>query len=131
MPAEKIPSWIERLVIPSLNEIKGELKAINTRIDSVEAQISSLRNETKAEITSLRHETKAEIEGLRKEMLSRFETTDNKIDSLRNETKMEIASLRTEMTVRLDSLEKRIPVIEKIAVLELKIAEMEKRLAAA
>lgn len=42
-----------------------------------------------------------------------------------------IDSLRTEMTVRLDSIEKRIPVIEKIAALELKIADLEKRLAVA
>ena len=134
MPAEKIPSWIERILLPSLNEIKGEFKAVNARIDSTNEKIDSLRNETKTE-----------IEGLRKEMLSKFETTDNKITSLderivslRNETKTEIASvrteiisLRTEMTIKFDSLEKRIPVIEKIAVLELRIAEIEKRLAAA
>ncbi|GFO96189.1 uncharacterized protein ig2599ANME_0376 [groundwater metagenome] len=64
-------------------------------------------------------------------MLSKFETTYNKIDSLRNETKMEIARVRTEMTVRLDSLEKRIPVIEEITALKLKIAEIEKKLAMA
>jgi hypothetical protein len=34
------------LLIPSLNEIKGELKAVNTRIDS-------LRNETKTEFGAL------------------------------------------------------------------------------
>ncbi len=42
-----------------------------------------------------------------------------------------IDSLRTEMTVRLDSLEKRIPVIEEITALKLKIADIEKRLAVA
>lgn len=123
MTAEKIPSWFERLLLPTLNEMKGELKAINTRIDSLDGKIDSLRNETKSEI-------------------SRFE---EKIDSLRNETKTEIisviseitsvrteiTSLKTEMTIRLDSLEKRIPVIEEITVLKLKIAEIEKRLAAA
>ena len=35
------------------------------------------------------------------------------------------------MTLRLDSLEKRIPVIEEITALKLKIADMEKRLAMA
>ena len=50
----------------------------------------------------------------------RFEKVDERIDSL-----------KTEMTVRLDSLEKRIPVIEEITTLKLKIAEIEKRLAVA
>ena len=35
------------------------------------------------------------------------------------------------MNVRIDSLEKRIPVIEKIKALEIKIADLEKRLVAA
>jgi chromosome segregation ATPase len=109
MPAEKIPGWIERLLMPKLSEISGDIKAINARIDSTNEKIDSLRNETKTEITSLRTE----------------------ITSLRNETKMEISSLRTEMTVRLDSIEKRIPVIEEIAALRIKIAEIEKRVATA
>ncbi len=121
MTTEKIPSWIERLLLPKLSTIEGELKAINTRIDSTNERIDSLRNETKAD-----------TEGLRKEMLSKFEgmdikigSLDERIISLRNETKSEFAGLH----YRLDSLEKRIPVIEKMAVLELKIADIEKRLA--
>jgi prefoldin subunit 5 len=55
MPVEKVPLWIKQVLMPELNEIKGELKSINTRIDSVEAQIGSLRNETKSEI--MRHRT--------------------------------------------------------------------------
>jgi hypothetical protein len=47
MPAEKIPGWIERLLLPTLNEIKGDLKAIKTRIDALDGKRDSLRNETK------------------------------------------------------------------------------------
>jgi len=38
---EKIPAWIERMLLPKLNEITGEIKAIHTRIDSVEKEIVS------------------------------------------------------------------------------------------
>ncbi len=107
--AEKAPSWIERVLLPSLNEIKGEIKAVNTRIDALDDKIDTKINALDDKIDSLRNE-----------MLSKFETTDIKIDSLRNE-----------MNVKFDSLENRIPVIEKMAALELKIAELEKRLAAA
>jgi len=44
------------MLLPKLNEISGEIKAIHTRIDSVEKEIASLRSETKTEITSLRSE---------------------------------------------------------------------------
>ncbi len=60
-------------------------------------------------------------------MLSKFESVDVKIISLDEK----ITSLRTEMILRLDSLEKRIPVIEEITALKLKIADIEKRLTAA
>jgi hypothetical protein len=43
---EKIPTWIERLLLPKLNEITGEIKALHTRIDSVEKEITSLRSES-------------------------------------------------------------------------------------
>jgi hypothetical protein len=52
---------------------------------------------------------------------------NTKIDSLRNEAKTEFTGLN----YRFDYLEKRIPVIEEITALKLKIADMEKRLAMA
>jgi len=48
VPAEKIPGWIKQVLMPELSEIKGELKAINTRIDSTNERIDSLRNDRKA-----------------------------------------------------------------------------------
>ena len=61
-----------------------------------------------------------DIEGNRKEMLSKFETTDNKIDTLNKV-----------VTIKFDSLEQCIPIIEEITRLKLKIADIEKRLAVA
>jgi hypothetical protein len=62
--AEKIPGWIERLLLPRLSSIEGELKAfrgevtgkfeaVNGRIDSVEKQMLSLRNEMNARFDAL------------------------------------------------------------------------------
>ena len=31
--AEKVPGWLERVLLPQISEMKGELKAINARID--------------------------------------------------------------------------------------------------
>jgi len=61
---EKIPSWLERLLLPRLSSPEGELKAfrgevtgkfeaVNGRIDSVEKQMLSLRNEMSARFDAL------------------------------------------------------------------------------
>jgi len=56
----KIPSWIQRFLLPELESIKGELKAINTRIEELDKRVESLRNE----------------------MIARFEAVNSRIDSL-------------------------------------------------
>ncbi len=67
----KIPGWIEKLLLPKLNELTGEIKAIYTRIDGVEKGIASLDNKVDVR-----------MDGLRKEMLSKFEAVDSRFDSL-------------------------------------------------
>jgi len=62
--AEKIPGWIQRLLLPRLSSLEGELKAfrgevvgefkaVNGRIDGLEKQVSSLRNEVNARFDAL------------------------------------------------------------------------------
>jgi len=89
---EKIPGWVDKIFTPKVNELIGEVKALNTKVDS-----------------------------FRNEILARFEAVDVKISSLRNETKGDIESLRNEMNsrfeavnARFDSLETRIPVMENL-----------------
>lgn len=44
-----VPSWIERLLLPKLSSIEGELKAVNSKIDTVGTRIDSLQNEFKTD----------------------------------------------------------------------------------
>jgi len=60
---EKIPGWIERL-LPKLNEISGEIKALEAKIESVDKK-SDIR-----------------IDSLRNEMLSKFEAVDRRFDAV-------------------------------------------------
>ena len=93
--AEKIPSWIERLLLPRLSEISGEIKALNAKVESLEKVIGSLRNEMFTKFDSLE-----------KTMNARFEAVNT----------------------RIDSLEKRIPVIEEMTAIKIRLAEVEKRI---
>ena len=94
---EKIPGWIERLLLLKLNEITGEIKTIHTRIDSVEKDVA----------------------GLRREMMTKFESVDAKVESLRTEAISRFEAVDR----RFDSLEARLPVIEKMAELEVRLAD--------
>ena len=120
---EKIPSRIERLLLPKLNEITGEIKAIHTRIDSVGKEVVSLRNETMAKFEA----ADAKVESFRKEAV------DSNVASLRNEmiSRFEAVNAKFEkVDARFDSLEVRIPAIEEITGFEARVLELEKKLAA-
>jgi len=58
---EKIPGWIERLLMLKLNEITGELKALHTRIDAVHTRIDGVEKE---------------VASLRSAMMTKFEAVD-------------------------------------------------------
>ena len=110
---EKIPGWIERMLLPKLNEISGEIKALEAKIESVDNKVD------------------VRIDSLRKEMLSKFESVDvklesaeGKVESLRNE----IISKFDAVDFRFDSLEAKLPVMEKMAEFEVRLAEIEKKL---
>ena len=110
---EKIPGWIERMLLPKLNEISGEIKALEAKIESVDNKVD------------------VRIDSLRKEMLSKFESVDvklesadGKVESLRNE----IISKFDAVDFRFDSLEAKLPVMEKMAEFEVRLAEIERKL---
>jgi hypothetical protein len=75
----------ERLMLPRLNSIDGDLKAINTRIDSVEKSQDSLKNEIRAEVKGGFASQDAKIEKL----VLKLEEMDKKLDIDRRMTIIE------------------------------------------
>jgi peptidoglycan hydrolase CwlO-like protein len=59
--AEKAPGWLQRILLPELSEIKGELKAVNARIDSLNTKIEG----TNTKIDEMDKRLSSEIAGLR------------------------------------------------------------------
>ena len=101
------------MLLPKLNEISGEIKALEAKIGSVDNKVD------------------VRIDSLRKEMLSKFESVDvklesaeGKVESLRNE----IISKFDALDFRFDSLEAKLPVMEKMAEFEVRLAEIERKL---
>lgn len=79
----------EALASEQVNLLNSNL-ATKADIESVKAEIASLRQETKADIDSLRQETKASIASLRQEIKA-------EIASLRQETKADIESVKADL----------------------------------
>ena len=102
---EKIPSWIERLLLPRLSEISGEIKALSIKVESLEKIMNERTGSLEKRIESLEKTMDTRMSLLEDAMKARFEAVNT----------------------RMDALEKRIPVIEEIATIKIRLAELEKR----
>jgi gas vesicle protein len=91
--AEKIPTWISRILLPEIRNIVKE--EISNQLKPIETKISAL---------------------------------DEKIEERTKALEKEIISLRNEMNARFDSIEKRLPLIERLALLEARMEKIEKHI---
>ena len=80
---EKVPSWIERLLLPRLSEMAGEIKALNARFES-------LRNEMLPRFETVN---------------ARFEAVDARLDSI--EKRIPVIEDLAEIKLRLAELERK------------------------
>lgn len=71
--AEKVPGWLERILLPQISELKGEVKATNARIDE----------EFKAVHSEIRRVDR-KIDGLdkRMEVVQRLAVVEGKVQEL-------------------------------------------------
>jgi chromosome segregation ATPase len=100
--AEKVPSWISRILLPEIRVIVKE--EISNQLKPLEAKISALDEKIDERTRAL----------------------DMKIEERTKALEKEVMSLRNEMNARFDSIEKRLPLIERIALLEARIEKIEK-----
>ena len=76
--AEKVPGWLERVLLPQISEMKGELKAINARIDGEFRVVHS-------EIKRVEETLGTKIDGLDRNMdvTRRLATVEEQLKELR------------------------------------------------
>ena len=94
--AEKVPGWIERLLLPRLSSIEGELKGLK-------GELNGLRGEMGGEFKAVHSETRRldeKIDSLRNETLTRFDGIEKRLDFARD-----LGVLQTKVT----ELETRLP----------------------
>jgi len=113
--AEKVPGWVERLLIPTLE----------TRIRAI------VKEEVKEEVGHLEKTMNARFQGMEARFEgidARFDGVDAKFDAV-NERIDSVNERIDGLDRRMDSLEKSIPMIKDIADLKARLAVVEKRTA--
>ena len=92
MMATKVPGWLERVLLPQMNELKGEIKALDAKVGGFESKVEGEFRAVHSEIGRL----------------------DEKIDSLdkRLETKIDGLDKRMDVTQRVAVIEERMRELE-------------------
>ena len=101
--AEKIPSWISRILLPEIRAIVRE--EVSNQLKAIDAKISALDSKVEEKARSL----------------------EAKIDERTKALEAGISSLRNEMVARFGSIEERLPLMERIVQIESRIEKLEKR----
>lgn len=50
---KRVPNWLTRVLMPEVSEIKGDVKAINAKLDALDVKMDARFNELKAEIRTV------------------------------------------------------------------------------
>ena len=125
--AEKVPSWVERLLFPRFASIDGELKVLHSEISRVDEKVDSLRNEMSTRIDSFDKSTTSRFDSLEKSTIFRF-------DNLEKSTNEKFEAMEKLMTAkfdaveaRLDSIESRFGGVEEMAEIRFRLTAIEKK----
>jgi len=103
--AEKVPGWLQRVLLPQISEIKGEITALDARLEGFEAKVDGEFRAVHSEISRL----------------------DEKIDSVDAKLSTRIDAMDERLTTRIGELDKRWDVAQRLAVIEGKVHELEAR----
>ncbi len=96
--AEKIPGWLERILLPQISELKGDIKALDAKMDAEFRVVHS-------ELTSLDQKLSQKIENLDQKLSQRIDGTNR----------------------RLDESDKKLDMVQRVAVLEAKVQELQSK----
>lgn len=79
--AAKVPGWLERVLLPQVNELKGEIKALDAKVDGeFKAMHSEIRRlDEKIDLSNRRLEGKIDALDKRMDVTQRVAVIEEKI----------------------------------------------------
>ena len=70
---EKVPGWLERVLLPRLSEMAGEIKAVNVRIEALDEKLST-------KIDGVDNRLAAKIDGVDNRLAAKIDDLDKRLD---------------------------------------------------
>lgn len=104
--AEKIPGWLERVLLPQISELKGEIKVVNARIDSLDEKFSG------------------RMDGLDEKFTGRMDWLGEKIDGVERRLEYRIDEVDKRLGGKIDDLDKRLDMTQRLTVVETQLKEL-------
>lgn len=80
--AERAPGWLERVLLPQISEVKGELKAMNARMDGEFKAIH-------AEIIRVEDKLSTDIDAVEEKLVTKLDELDKRMDMTQRLVKVE------------------------------------------
>jgi DNA repair exonuclease SbcCD ATPase subunit len=78
--AEKIPGWLERVLLPQISELKGELKAVDARIGGLEGKMDGQFKAVHSDIQRVEEKLSTEIQRVEEKLSTKVDELDKRMD---------------------------------------------------
>ena len=137
--AEKIPGWLERVLLPQISELKGDVKVIHTRIDGLGEKIDGVEKRLESKIVEVDKRLGGKIDEVDKRLESKIDEVDkrlggkideldkkleSKIDSVDKRLGEKIDGVDMRLGTKIDGLDKRLDMTQRLAVVEAQLKEL-------
>jgi flagellar capping protein FliD len=99
----------ERLMLPRLNSIDGELKSVNTKIDALRNEFRSEIKVVDTRVTEMDKRLSTRVEEMDKRLSTRVEEMDKRLSS------------------KLEDMDRKLDIDRRMTMIEAKLKDLEKR----
>ena len=128
----------ERLILPRLNSIDGELKAINAKIDGVEnslgtridgvekslgTRIDGVENSLGTRIDGVEKSLGTRIDGVENSLGTRIDGVEKSVDSFKNEMRAELKAVNA----KVDQIDQKLDIDRRMLIMEAELKELKKK----
>ena len=134
--AEKVPGWLQRILLPQISELKGDIKRLEGRIDGVDGRIEGVDSRIEG-VEGTIEGIEGRIEGVE----GKIEGLEGQINGLQGRMDGGFAAVHSELKrldekftgefrrldQRMDSMDKKIEYGDRFSVIEKRLATLEAR----
>jgi hypothetical protein len=105
--AEKIPGWLERILLPQISDLKGDVKALDAKMEGGFKRLDQ------------------KIDGVDQRLNQKIDGLDAKLTQRIDGVEQRLGQRIDGVNQRVDALDKKLDVVQRLAVVEAKVQELQ------